>query len=300
MIWLAFLKRVDQNAKKTYGELYDQEQKLFQPLPETRFQACTYDTLRVDKRSTVPHAKSRYSVPVQYATKHVVLRAFVDRIEVHFEDQIIATHERMEPGQWSLQLSHYIALLETKPGLLDSGKPFVKQAWTQSQQLFRNELEFRYKGDGSRMFIDILLLAKRYDWKDVCRAIDACCKHHAFNEKAVLLEIQGYCPSAASPILDVSSNPLLQQSETGIRSLDCYDSLIDSSPERHDDQGFIDPSVGEPVSSPFARNAIDDKIQESHSHSNGILSGIGIPPSLTETSLDALGISEHSQAMLIG
>jgi len=208
MIWLAFLKRVDQNAKKTYGELYDQEQKLFQPLPETRFQACTYDTLRVDKRSTVPHAKSRYSVPVQYATKHVVLRAFVDRIEVHFEDQIIATHERMEPGQWSLQLSHYIALLET--------------------------------------------------------------------------------------------NPLLQQSETGIRSLDCYDSLIDSRPDGHDDQGFIDPSVGEPVSSPFARNAIDDKIQESHSHSNGILSGIGIPPSLTETSLNALGISEHSQAMLIG
>ena len=294
------LSRIDQDAKKTYGELYDQEQKLFRPLPPSRFQACTYDTLRVDKRSTVPHGQSRYSVPVQYATKHVVLRAFVDRIEVHFEDQIIATHGRVDPGQWSLQLFHYIALLETKPGLLDSGKPFVKQAWTPSQQLFRNELEFRYKGDGSRMFIDILLLAKQYDWKDVCRAIDECCKHHAFNEKAVLLELQGTSPSAASPVLDVSSNPLLQQSETGIRSLDCYDSLIDSSLVGHDDQGLIDPSVGEPVSSPFARNALDDKIQESHTQSDRILSCIGIPPSLTETSINALGISENSQAMLVG
>ena len=136
--------------------------------------------------------------------------------------------------------------------------------------------------------------------EDVCRAIDNCCKHHAFNEKAVLLELQGYSTSAPSPVLDVSSIPLLQQSETGIRSLDCYDSLIDCRRDGHDDQGLIDPSVGEPVSPPNARNALDDAIQESNTQSNGILSSTGLPPSLTETSLDALGISENCQAMLIG
>jgi transposase len=294
------LQRVDQDKKKTYGELFDQERKLFQALPATPFLACTYDSMRVDKRSTVPHGQSRYSVPVQYATKHVVVRAFIDRIEVHFEDLVIAIHDRVEPGDWSLQLAHYIALLETKPGLLDSGKPFVKQAWTQSQQLFRNELEFRYNGEGTRMFIDILLLAKRYDWKDVCRAIDACCKTHAFNEKAVLLELQGHYPLVASPVLDVSSNPLLQQTESGIRPLGCYDSLIDASQDGHDDRDLVDPSEGESVSSPLARNAIDDKIQESQHQSDGILSGTGIPPSLAETPSDALRVSANSQAMLVG
>ncbi len=165
---------------------------------------------KTSKRATVPHNQSRYSVPVQYATKHIVLRAYIDRVEIHCEDRIIATHDRVQPGDWSLQLAHYIALLETKPGLLDSGKPFVKHAWTQSQRLFRTELEFRYQGDGTRMFIDILLLAKRYDWSDVCRAIDACCKSHAFNEKAVLLELQGICLSAPWPTL----SPKVEQTQT--------------------------------------------------------------------------------------
>ena len=75
------------------------------------------------------------------------MRAFFGRIEVLYEDKIIAVHDRVAPGDWSLHLAHYVTLLETKPGLLDSGKPFVKQAWTQSRQLFRNGLEFRYQGD---------------------------------------------------------------------------------------------------------------------------------------------------------
>ena len=291
------LQRIDQESKKTYGELFEDEKKYFRPLNESRFHACTYDSLRVDKRATVPHNQSRYSVPVQYATKHVVLRAYIDRIEIHCEDRIIATHDRVEPGDWSLQLAHYITLLETKPGLLDSGKPFVKHAWTQSQRLFRTELEFRYQGEGTRMFIDILLLAKRYDWSDVCRAIDACCKCHAFNEKAVLLELQRTCPSAPSPTLDVSGNPLLQQSATGMRSLNCYDSLIDSMSNDAVCSDQVDLSVSESVFSTIARSAIDDQNQKNHKPNAGVIPSVGIPSSLAETAVHACGVSGDSQAV---
>ena len=299
------LQRIDKDTQKSYGELFDEEQKIFRSLPESPFLACTSDTLRVDKRSTVPHQQSRYSVPIPYACKHVVLRAFIDRIEVHFEDQIIATHDRAQAGEWSLQLSHYIALLETKPGLLDSGKPFVKQAWTQSQRLFRSELEYRYQGEGTRMFIDILLLAKRHDWNDVCRAIDACCKNHAFNEAAVLLELHGSSTSAPTSTLDVSSNPALQQSETGTRSLDCYDSLIETSHDSHDSLDSIDRSVGEPDSSPLARSANHDSVQENQARPNQsepseFVSCAGVPSSIPEATDDALGVPTIGQAMLIG
>jgi transposase len=299
------LQRIDKDTQKSYGELFVEEQKIFRSLPESPFLACTSDTLRVDKRSTVPHQQSRYSVPIPYACKHVVLRAFIDRIEVHFEDQIIATHDRAQAGEWSLQLSHYIALLETKPGLLDSGKPFVKQAWTQSQRLFRSELEYRYQDEGTRMFIDILLLAKRHDWNDVCRAIDACCKNHAFNEAAVLLELQGSSTSAPTSTLDVSSNPALQQSETGIRSLDCYDSLIETSHDGHDGLDSIDRSVGEPDSSPLARSANHDSVQENQARPNQsepseFVSCAGVPSSIPEATDDALGVPTIGQAMLIG
>ena len=134
------LDRIDTATKLSYGTLLEQERKLFRALPVNPFLACASQSLRVDKRSTVPHEQSRYSVPVQYATKPVVVRAFVGRIEVLYEDKSIAVHDRVAPSDWSLHLAHYVTLLETKPGLLDSGKPFVKQAWTQSQQLFRNEV----------------------------------------------------------------------------------------------------------------------------------------------------------------
>jgi hypothetical protein len=195
-------------------------------------------------------------------------------------------------------------LLATKPGLLDSGKPFVKQAWTQSQQLFRNELEYRYHGEGTRMFIDILLLAKCYQWKDVCRAIDACCKNHAFNEAAVLLELENIGTSQPNKVLDLSAHPLLQQSETGTRSLECYDSLIDSSIDGEAQQDSIDPSLGESDSFSTARSANHDCFQEdqdqpSQVQPDGVVSGTGISPSFSEATDNAHGVPTTGQAMLV-
>jgi hypothetical protein len=243
----------------------------------------------VDKRSTVPHGQSRYSVPVQYATKHIVLRAFMDRMEVLYEDKIIAAHDRVEPGQWSLQLVHYVSLLETKPGLLDSGKPFVKQAWTQSQQLFRNELEFRYQGEGTRSFIDILLLAKKYDWKDVCRAIDACCRNHAFNEQAVLLELQGASVTGPSPSLDLSHLKQLQLSGSGIRDLACYDSLIAEDVSCHEDAILSEASVSE-RGLDLARRENNDISQDNKNGIATILPGARIASAMLETSGHAFRI----------
>ena len=293
------LDRVDATAKLTYGTLLEQERKIFRSLPVTPFMACTSQSLRVDKRSMVPHGQSRYSVPVPYATKHIVLRAFMDRIEVLYEDKIIATHDRVEPGQWSLQLAHYISLLETKPGLLDSGKPFVKQAWTQSQQLFRNELEFRYQGDGTRSFIDILLLAKKYDWKDVCRAIDACCRNHVFNEQAVLLELQGASVTGPSPSLDLSHLEQLQLPGNGTRDLACYDSLIAQDVPCHEDAILSDASVGERVTD-LARSAKNDISQDNQTRIATIVPGARIASSMLEASGNAFGILAICSSMQFG
>lgn len=291
------LNRVDLETKLSYGKLLEQERILFRELPSAPFMACTSQALRVDKRSTVPHQQSRYSVPVEFATKNVVLRAFVHRIEVLFEDQIIARHDRVEPGHWSLQIAHYVSLLETKPGLLDSGKPFVKQAWTPSQQLFRSELEFRYQGEGTRQFIDILLLAKKHDWKDVCRAIDACCKNHAFNEQAVLMELQGCNVPIQQSVLDVTNSPKLQQIETGIRNLTCYDSLIAWTEDCQQATSPSDASVGECVSIDLARSASDDISQDDKDGQSTILSGTGVASAMPEASGHAFGVPSNCSAL---
>jgi transposase len=293
------LRRIDKDSAKTYGQLFQEEQQQFRPLPETPFAACVSNAIRIDKRATVPHCQSRYSVPVEYATQHATVRAFIDRIEVLCDNKIIATHERVGPGEWSLQMAHYISLLETKPGLLDSGKPFVKQAWTRNQELFRNELEYRYQGDGTRRFIDILLLAKHYDWRDVCRAIDACCKCQAFNEAAVLMEL-GRIQDTTTKSLDMNSRPELVLPECqGLRSATYYQSLI-APAEQHRDAGCSSEpgcSVSESsVTSTVARSAQNDQSQD-RQESTANLSCSGIAPTITEATGDAPGVFASCAAL---
>ncbi len=284
------LKRIDKDTGRTYGQLFEEERKRFREPPETPFAACISNAIRIDKRATVPCGQSRYSVPVEYATQHATVRAFIDRVEVLCDNKIIATHERAEPGEWSLQVAHYIALLETKPGLLDSGKPFVKQAWTRNQELFRNELEYRYEGDGTRRFIDILLLAKQHDWKDVCRAIDACCKNHAFSEAAVLMEL-GRIENMNTTTLDLNVRPELVLPDCqGLRSASYYQSLItlqEQQPEV-DSQGASSCSVIESsVTSTVARSAQNVQSQDEQDRIDTEPSSLGVAPSIAEITSDA-------------
>lgn len=299
------LARVGAATGLTYGTLLEQERQVFRPLPPNRFLACTLQSLRVDQRSTVPHDRSRYSVPVEYATKPVVVRAFIDRIEVLHQHTIIAVHDRVAAGEWSLQLPHYVALLETKPGLLDCGKPFEKRAWTRSQQLFRDELEYRYQGEGTRRFIDILLLSKQYAWTEVCRAIDACCKNHAFNEQAVLLELQSSKGDLMPTVkLDLTARPELTATSDGTRGLACYDSLLGQFAEHHGDAQLAQNTVE------GARIAHDDHSShqdQEHQHQDdqgdnrvteGIASRIGIPSAIAQVTSYLVGVFNCGAALL--
>ncbi len=293
------LQRIDKDSGQTYGQLFQEEQKQFRPLPETQFSACVSNAIRIDKRATVPHDKSRYSVPVQYATQHATVRAFIDRIEVLCDNKVIATHERVRPGEWSLQIAHYIALLETKPGLLDSGKPFVKQAWTRNQELLRNELEHRYQGDGTRRFIEILLLAKHHDWRDVSKAIDACCQCQAFNEAAVLMEL-GRIQETTTASLDLTFRPELVLPECqGLRSATYYESLITPAGPQHEAGCLSEPSCSvseSSVTSTVARKAQNDQSQD-RQEPIAFLSCSGIAPAITEVTGDAPGVFASCSAL---
>lgn len=284
------LKRIDKDTGRTYGQLFEEERRQFRPLPVTPFAACLSNAIRIDKRATVPWGQSRYSVPIEYATQHATVRAFIDRVEVLCDNKIIATHERVQPGEWSLQVAHYIALLETKPGLLDSGKPFAKQAWTRNQELFRNELEYRYEGEGTRRFIDVLLLARHHDWNDVCRAIDACCKSHAFSEAAVLMEL-GRIENSDTKTLDLNARPELVLPDCqGLRSAAYYQSLItlpEQQPEA-ESQGASSCSVIESsVTLTVARSAQNVQSQDEQDRIDTELSSPGVTPSIAEITCDA-------------
>jgi hypothetical protein len=58
------------------------------------YPACKESSSFVDKQSLVHIDNHSYSVPIEWAYQPCVVRAFVDRVEVHCEQDLIARHER--------------------------------------------------------------------------------------------------------------------------------------------------------------------------------------------------------------
>ena len=225
------LQRVCKQTGKTYGELLDQETPLFRGLPIDPFLACVVEPARIDKQSTVVHNRCRYSVPVRYARQHSRLRIHAERFEVLVGDQIVASHDRGEPGQWRLEFEHYIPLLDRKPGWLESAMPFQKVRENTTLTVLRRELEYRHGECGMRQFIAILQLIEHHTWEVLLAAIERCVQRRVFHEQAILLELQTQATLQGSPALpyaglDLSDRPQLAQCGPGLRSLSIYDELL--------------------------------------------------------------------------
>jgi len=228
----ADLLRTDKLTQSTYGQLFEQERKAFLPLPALPFHATIQRAARIDRFSTVQFDNARYSVPVKHACQHAVIRVGVETVEVLVSNAIVARHARSMSAQWVLELEHYLPLLQRKPGLLDSGKPFTKANFAEAELLLRKELEYRYQEDGTRQFLRILMLSKDYEFSVVREAIQRCVKLRLFHEEAVRLELVQLTeskPKQASKVLDLTDRPQLQVEVTGTRNLSIYDELSDAA-----------------------------------------------------------------------
>ena len=89
----------------------------------------------------------------------------------------------------------------------------------------RRELEYRYEGEGTRKYIDILLLFTRYPIEAVHQAVSLCVKRRAFSNEAVESILSDQPPSLYAT-LDLSDRPAFQVESTGIRCASEYDMLL--------------------------------------------------------------------------
>jgi hypothetical protein len=89
----------------------------------------------------------------------------------------------------------------------------------------RRELEYRYEGEGTRQYINLLLLFTRYPVEAVHQAVSLCVRRRAFSDEAVQSILDYQPPSLATP-LDRSNRPIFQVESTGIRRASEYDVLL--------------------------------------------------------------------------
>jgi hypothetical protein len=108
-----------------------------------------------------------------HAHHKVLVKGYVDRVEICRADQVIARHNR----RWgceevSLEPVHYLALLERKPGALDYGKPFSDWELPDCFAVLRARLETERTSEGTREYIRVLRLLESHSLDEVRRAVE--------------------------------------------------------------------------------------------------------------------------------
>jgi len=183
------IKRLSMKAAgkvKTIGELFEEDRKVFGKLPDTDFEACRVESHNVSSQSLLTFKKNQYSVPIKYAYREVILKAFVYKLKICYKDEIIAKHQRCyEKGEYILDPMHYVPLLERKPSGLDSAKPFTNWELPECFAILRAGLEKRHAQAGKREYILILQLLRDYSISEVASAIKKAFTHRAVNFESI-------------------------------------------------------------------------------------------------------------------
>jgi len=209
------------HAGKTINDLYEEEKQNLYELPPQKFDACRRISTFADKQLLVRVDTNRYSVPSEYGYQACLIKVFVDRVEIYIRHELKATHKRsFEKEQFILDPLHYIRVLERKPGCVDNARPFKGQPWGEDFERFRRELEYRYGPEGTRRYVNILLMFSQYSEKDVRDAVSICVRCRAFSDEAVVSFLRN------GSAYDFKSNSILLNKGDGKRDLIIYNGLL--------------------------------------------------------------------------
>ncbi len=218
--------------------LLEEDRRGLLELQATAFEACEPIDTTIDKRSLVTVATNSYSAPTRWAHHPVRIKVSVDSVQLWCGHQRVAVHDRChDKGQYILEPTHYLNLLRTKPGSLDNARPFKGMlkgnirgngsGWGRDFDLLRRELEYRYEGEGTKKFINVLLLFTEYDQDEVRQAVLRCVQRRAFSDEAVLGVLRNEPIDHTHRPLDLSHRPELLNVGNGIRPAALYDRLLD-------------------------------------------------------------------------
>ena len=174
---------------KAVKELFEEERQHLVPLPENPFSNLDTASGKVDKYSTVIIEKNRYSVPPRFAGLMTRVVLYVERVEIFYGSQRIATHPRhYGNNKWQLDPMHYLDLLRQRPQAFAVARPIRqwRTAWPPSlEKLLERFCEAQGENHGIKDFIGVLMLFGEHEQKDVLEAVEAAVRAGVSSREAV-------------------------------------------------------------------------------------------------------------------
>jgi transposase len=213
---------------KTIGALLEEEQASFLPLPASEFEACRKESRRVSSLSLVRFKNNSYSVPVEYAYREVIIKAYVFQLKICHKDSVIATHQRSYlRNDFVFDPIHYLPLLQRKPGALEGARPFSDWELPKSFETLKRFLQAKSGNGGKREYIQVLQLLRDFSVSEVHHAIEKAFAHSCVKFEAIrMLALSGKEP--AMTVVHLSSEKLQALPRVRVKQIDtaCYTALM--------------------------------------------------------------------------
>lgn len=209
----------------TIAEAFADEHQQLTPITMP-FDSYVEQALRVSSTCLVTIDRNRYSVPAQWAGKVVSVRVSANQIHVVADGAEIARHDRCFGREmWICEPWHYVPILETKPGALRHGRPFVEWVLPAAIETVRLALMKETKGD--RAFADLLLAAREAGLEALEVACQLALEHKSLSAPVILNELRRLTEPSRPAALNVMDN--LQLKEAPAANCARYDQLLEES-----------------------------------------------------------------------
>jgi len=221
----------------TIGARLQADQAAFMPLPPAPYDACHKAATRVSSLSLVRYRNNDYSVPTRYGHQEVLVKGYVERVEIACRGETIAVHARSY-GTADLVCNplHYLALLEHKSRALDQAAPLDGWQLADCIHRLRRLMEARMGNAGRREFIQVLRLLENFHQHQVEHAVSDALRLGAISFDAVKMLLLARLENRPAR-LDLTFYPYLPAATVATTDPRAYLGLIASpgsipSPER--------------------------------------------------------------------
>lgn len=216
---------------QTVGELWAEEQAVLLPLPPHPYECCRILPARVNTYSLVTFETNRYSAPVAYVGRQVLLKAFVERLEIIWEDRVIATHRRCyERERDLLDPQHFLRLILQRPGAWEHARAVREwQArWPKVYDRMLAAMRSHYpEPQGLREFVRMLGLHHTFTEIQIAAAFEWALTAHCFTEEGVRQWLRAQYAPLGGPLPEEVVPPLARPTpRVALPNLEQYQALV--------------------------------------------------------------------------
>jgi transposase len=225
---LAELDRTCAGQTQTIGQRFAMDKAAALPLPIHAFDPCIREPKRADKYQTVVFDYNRYSVPRRWAFQAVTVKAYIDRIEIVANHQVVARHQRCYGrSQQVLDPMHYLVTLGRRPGALDHSGVYRNWQLPATFTELRIALEDRHGAHaGSRQYIRVLQLLAEHPQARVQQAIEYCQTRGMLDSELIRGQADRLALRTESAVADVPAEPLIRLIQVPCADLSRFNQLL--------------------------------------------------------------------------